>query len=1416
MRCTSLICGILWLMLATAASAQQADVLTGRVAGADGRPLAGVRVEAISAETEITRSGLTDGNGRYLILFPDGGGRYLLRFTFIGMADVVRPLVREAEEELLVLDIRMTPQAVALDPITVAARRPPPGDARAGEQSVTLSQDLLNRLPLPDLDPSTLAQLAAGVIGTGVDSITGLGGFSVAGMSELLNQVTLDGTILGQGGVGVPEEGLRQTSITTSTFDASRGGFAGGAVSMASARGTNRTGGGFSYRFDSDALQSTAAATTNAFSRQQLGGSFGGALTTNRLFYNGALQFSRNTQHRFALSATDPLAALRSGVAVDSIARFLGILDTRYDFATFDQTGPYNQQSDDVRLQGRMDWNILQQPTRSQTLSVRVNASMVAQDSTRISQLDLLQRGGDTERNNVLAAATLTSRFRNTWTNTVNLAFSEGWSEAVPFVELPEGRVRVTSDFEDGTRQTSQLAFGGNRGMPTEGRSRDLQLANDLSLLRPVRNQLHRFKLGGSIQYTRDVSRSTDNLFGTFTYASLQDFFDNRPERYERSVADRESRTGALMTGVYIGDTWRVSNPLEITMGLRWDRTALDQTPAHNPRVEELFGLRTDLAPVASTFSPRLGFNYRLNQQGQATRAVSGGIGVFAGRAPTGIFSTAVRQTGLPDADQRLTCIGDAVPVPDWRAYQQDPLAVPAACADGSSGQHSTRAPNVTIIGEQQSAPSSLRGELGYRTSLPLRMTGSFRYTWSRGLGLWGYRDLNIDETSYVTLSGEARPYFGDPDAIIERTGATSLASSRRFAEFGSVHEVVTDRQSEAHQLTASVNGWLPIRMMFNANYTLSFARDQGSSGMGGLGIGGGAIGGMGGGLGGGIGFSVPTAGSPNDVEWAPSGSDRRHTFNLMLSYPVTPWLEVSGLTRIAAGAPFTPMVNRDINGDGMRNDRAFIFDPARPETDPDVAAAMTRLLATSPQRVRSCLEQQLGRIADRNSCRDGWTQSLDLRGSFRPSLPTLQRRLTIHADIRNVLTGLDQLLHGRDDMRGWGEGQRSDPNLLEVRGFDRAQNRFVYEVNEGFGQSRRGPGAFRNAFSVTLSGRVAVGGNPAFTNRGFGQTPFGSFAGMEGFGGMGGGGVVMVGGGGGAMMGGAGMIGGGGGGGTMIVRGGADGPIVIGGAGGMGDIIRLFGDGNPGADSVLATIFVNPLPQILEARGALELTDDQLAAVRVMADSLEARHARRRPAVEPVIRQLSDAIGIGGRPNMQVMSGLREQLQLELLPNVQGARRETAEAVRELQSVLTPEQWERLETGVRQLEQADRAPSFNAVAVLDRLLANPLPVLLELSESVGLSAEQVARIREISARLEETLNRRREEIGRRFDNLPPDQVVFVFQQAQPDIERGRNDVRAALRDVERVLTRAQWNALPDRLRDPYQPAGGIRPPGGE
>jgi hypothetical protein len=219
------------------------------------------------------------------------------------------------------------------------------------------------------------------------------------------------------------------------------------------------------------------------------------------------------------------------------------------------------------------------------------------------------------------------------------------------------------------------------------------------------------------------------------------------------------------------------------------------------------------------------------------------------------------------------------VPFPDWDLYQRNPLAVPTCADGGTGGELSSRAPNVTlIIARPVAAVVAARFDLGYRTQLPLQLNGNFRYTYSAAWGLWGYRDLNLDESRRFTLGGENRPFFGDPSGIVERTGATSLASSRLHDEFGNVYEVVSDRESEAHQVTASGQRLAAHPLMFNVNYTLGFARDQGS---------------------GSASSAVPDGRQPErrrvgDVV----SNDRRHTMNLMLSYPITPWMEISGMTR--------------------------------------------------------------------------------------------------------------------------------------------------------------------------------------------------------------------------------------------------------------------------------------------------------------------------------------------------------------------------------------------------------------------------------------------------------------------------------------------------------------------------------------
>lgn len=68
-----------------------------------------------------------------------------------------------------------------------------------------------------------------------------------------------------------------------------------------------------------------------------------------------------------------------------------------------------------------------------------------------------------------------------------------------------------------------------------------------------------------------------------------------------------------------------------------------------------------------------------------------------------------------------------------------------------------------------------------------------------------------------------------------------------------------------------------------------------------------------------------------------------------------------------------------------------------------------------------------------------------------------------------NPLAGLDQLMHGSNNMRGWGSPAMPDPVLLVPRGFDAVNQRFGYDVNPRFGDTRPARTLLRTPFRLVL-----------------------------------------------------------------------------------------------------------------------------------------------------------------------------------------------------------------------------------------------------------------------------------------------------------------------------------------------------------
>ena len=67
-------------------------------------------------------------------------------------------------------------------------------------------------------------------------------------------------------------------------------------------------------------------------------------------------------------------------------------------------------------------------------------------------------------------------------------------------------------------------------------------------------------------------------------------------------------------------------------------------------------------------------------------------------------------------------------------------------------------------------------------------------------------------------------------------------------------------------------------------------------------------------------------------------------------------------------------------------------------------------------------------------------------------------------------------LLHGENSLHGWGQSAYPSGQLLFVRGFDAASQRFKYEVNQRFGATAISQTIFRNPVVLTTMLRFDVG----------------------------------------------------------------------------------------------------------------------------------------------------------------------------------------------------------------------------------------------------------------------------------------------------------------------------------------------------
>jgi len=1063
MRLSSLIRALLIVVGASAALARpafaQVDIIRGQVIGPEGKPLEDAKVTATSLSGNVNRSARTDKNGRYTISFPGGEGDYFVEFSAIGYAARRFEVKRTADQEILIADAKLLRAAGQLETVRVTGQRDRP-ERNDATPDISGSERPVDNSALPADQQGDIAAMAASL--PGVTLVPGQdgdpSGFSVLGLSPDQNQTTLNG--LNFGGSNLPRDANVSTSLVTTPYDVSRGGFSGAQFQIRGRPGSNYITRTMSLNLDAPQLQWTDRAARSLgqqYSNVSVGGLLAGPIRQDASFYNFAYQLGRRSNDLRSLLNTDAIGLQTSGIAPDSVTRLLAILQ-QLGIPTVTGRLPSSRLGEQGSIFGSFDV-APQSSSSGQAFNLSYNGSWNQQTPASSLTNELPAHSGDRTNWNGGLQARHTNYFGIGILSETSLGLNRSRNYSDPYLSMPSGTVLITSTFPDGSTSIKPVSFGGSSNMNTSQTNTGTELTNQLSWFSA--SNKHRIKFTTELRRDAFTQNQQTNTLGSFTFNSLADLEAQRPSSFSRQLAPRIRNGSQFIGGMSLGDSYKKSDDLQLQYGIRLDGNHFSATPTFNPDLETVFGERNDRAPNHVYFSPRIGFSWSYGTAPQVAgfagavrgprAVVRGGIGLFQNTPSTTLISGAIDNTGLASALQQVLCAGPATPTPDWSGYTSDPSVIPTQCTDGSV--FASTVPNVTFFAKDYAAPRSLRSNLNW--SGPLlsnRFTGNIEATFSRNMNQSGIVDLNFNPVVQFTLPDENhRPVFVRTTSIVPATGTIASRDARVSPLFSRVTELRSDLKSDSRQLRFSLSP-----STFNSNYSwgLSYVYSNLRERVRGF---------------------TNTAGNPLDVEWGRSSFDSRHQIQYNLGYNFFDAVRVNWFGNFRSGTPYTPIVSGDINGDGYANDRAFVYNPST-TADPTLATAMQSLLNSATGNARDCLIKQLGSLAARNSCQGPWTSTATMSLTFNPLKFRMPQRATLSLQIGNPLGAADLLLHGNDKLRGWGQFSFPDPTLLAVRGFDPQTQRYKYDVNQRFGSTLPALTAVRAPVTVTAMMRFDLG----------------------------------------------------------------------------------------------------------------------------------------------------------------------------------------------------------------------------------------------------------------------------------------------------------------------------------------------------
>ena len=631
--------------------------VSGIVEDATGGILPGASVTVRNLDTGITRTALTDDEGRYyapnLTL-----GNYEVQAELEGFKTEVRTGIRLTVGRDAIVDF-------TLDVGEITERVEVRGEAPLVETTKSVVAGLVDEktiteLPLNGRSFDQLALLHPGVVGSRESGkgniLVGLATFfSVSGARPNQNSYLLDGTdinnLLDQpgsvAGVLLGVDAVREFQIMTANYSAEFGRAAGGIISAATKSGTNEFHGTafiFHRNDNLDARNFFDLSDTPEFKRNQFGFAAGGPIVENKTFFFGTYEGLRD-RLGVTRSSITPNAAARQGflpldpqnpdvltdVGLDPrIQPYLELypLPNGVDFE--DGTGFFgfseSQTTDVDFFQIRIDHTFSESDSffGRYTFDDGTLVRPVAFPKFRSTQKTRSQYL--TLEHQHLFSPTLFNVFRFGFVRTFMLqtdAIDESVPSSLTFIPgRPIGDIVV-----------SGLSLNGSDFLVPR---RNLQNLFEVADGVTYSKGRHSVKFG--FAFKRFQANVIQDLFrrGRYIFTSLRNFLNANPLLFISMFLETDSVRGFRQSlfGFYVQDDMKVSSNLTLNLGLRYEfvtkPSEQNGKEAHLPSIDAPSTVVGDILlrnPSLKNFAPRVGFAW--DPFGDGKTSIRGGGGIF-------------------------------------------------------------------------------------------------------------------------------------------------------------------------------------------------------------------------------------------------------------------------------------------------------------------------------------------------------------------------------------------------------------------------------------------------------------------------------------------------------------------------------------------------------------------------------------------------------------------------------------------------------------------------------------------------------------------------------------------------------------------------------------------------------------------